>query len=907
MTPSEKTTSSEGRSGQALVPDSGRTACSGRFIDRLMEALETSTQLFQRARRLIISPFWVLPAVMLGTGCTRSVPTYLNESGAISSYLDRATKVDYPDVVIPSLDEVTQAQAPITVIDPDFHSYYDLTLEDAVSYGLNNAKVLRGYGTPGFQNSRVIPGIDNIINSPNAAGTMWNVAVRETEPGFIGTPGQVSNPGGLLTNTGLDVNQGVESALADFDAYFASSLNFAKSDEPRNTTPTNPLSPLVFVQDQLTWQSEIGKKTASGTQVFFRNANTYLDNNNPLAPGGFQQLDSWYRASFETEIRQPLLRGRGEFINRMPIIVSRIGADQEIALLETQLQNFVTNIEIRYWDLYFAYRNLDAAKKGRDAALETWKIVDDQFREGAEVNVQQVAQAAQQYFSFNQQVTDAFNQVLNAQGQLRFLLGWSSTDGTILRPIDDPAMAQIEFSWCESLCEALTYRPELRQERWEIKKKELALAYAKNGLLPELNATALYRWLGLGNKYGTSANDAIGFPDATSGALNDLFGGDYQELSMGLDFRMPIGYRRELANVRNAQVKLAREIGRLEDMELDASRELTEAYQAIALNQKNLQDAWDRWRYIDIEEKHFRLLQDAGVQKLDVALDAQQRLAQAEVVFFTALTEYNKAIAMFHRRKGTTLSYSGIEFSEGPWSGKAYLDAQEHARRRAASRQINYGWTRPQVISQGEQATPNGNVGYPFDTRTTSHDGSQPVRRQSIEPNSIKEIESEQVPAKEAPSYESMPTPSEKTRYRSQPTPASRQTGSVGGDLGRNPGRNTGRSSVVNVNYEEPIEDEQARSESSSANPGYGSAEPRRHFADPDVTELNKQPRTKKAQAIRQQPSQPEQRVVLRTAPREDSTSHGNSQVDWKRMERLGLERQSFKRNGNSAQIQIRN
>ena len=59
-------------------------------------------------------------------------------------------------------------------------------------------------------------------------------------------------------------------------------------------------------------------------------------------------------------------------------------------------------------------------------------------------------------------------------------------------------MAPVEFDWCESLCEALPYRPELRQERWEIKKRELALAYSKNGLLPELNATALYRFLGFG-------------------------------------------------------------------------------------------------------------------------------------------------------------------------------------------------------------------------------------------------------------------------------------------------------------------------------------------------------------------------------------------------------------------------
>jgi outer membrane protein TolC len=913
MTPSEQTERSQlnlGRSGATAGELTGWArlvetfnavwAQSGRF--RAVSGLALG------ARILRSLPCWIVGLMMLASGCTRSVPTYLNESGAISSYLDRATKVDYPDVEVPSLDEVTQAQPPITVVDPDFHTYYDLTLEDAISYGLHNAKLIRGYGTPQFQNSRVLPGIDNIINSPNSAATMWNVAVRETEPGFIPTPGQINGPGSLLTNTGLDVNQGVESALADFDAYFASNLNFTKSDEPRNTVNTNPLSPLIFQQDQWNWQNEIGKKTAGGTQIFFRNSNTYLDNNNPLAPGGLQVLDSWYRTSFEAEMRQPLLRGRGEFINRMPIVVSRIGSDQEIALLESQLQNYLANIEIRYWDLYLAYRNLDAAKKGRDAALETWKIVDDQFREGAEVNVQQVSQAAQQYFNFNAQVTDAFNQVLNAQGQLRFLLGWSTSDGTILRPIDEPAMAQIEFSWCESLCEALTYRPELRSERWEIKKRELALAYAKNGLLPELNATALYRWLGLGNKFGTSNGSPNLFPDPTSGALNELFGGNYQEVVMGLDFRMPIGYRRELANVRNAQLKLARELGRLEDMELDATRELTEAFQALALNQQNLQNAWDRWRYIKIEEEHFRLLQDAGVERLDVALDAQQRLAQAEIQFYTSLTEYNKVIALIHRRKGTSLAYCGVEFSEGPWSGKAYLDAQEHARRRAASRQVNYGWTRPQVISQGEQAVSTDNIGFPFDARIEAN--SSPTAVNTAAPY-VEEIEGEPAPAKQAPSFEQMPTPSNsptpsKTRYRNQPTPASRQTGLIQG--------HHVTYEAAQVNYEEPAaagtEESDVR-ETHQAAPKSGSAEPRRHVQSPLVRELptNRLVDDQTSAGEKGKSNQPVSvngRVILNTSTTTSQSSSASSAVDWKTMQRLGLQLESPSQKGNTAQIQIK-
>ena len=62
--------------------------------------------------------------------------------------------------------------------------------------------------------------------------------------------------------------------------------------------------------------------------------------------------------------------------------------------------------------------------------------------------------------------------------------------------------------------------------------------------------------------------------------------------------------------------------------------------------------------------------------------------------------------------KGTILAYSGVHFAEGPWTGKAYLDAQEHARRRGASRQIDYGWSRPGVISRGENWPTAQNTGH---------------------------------------------------------------------------------------------------------------------------------------------------------------------------------------------------
>lgn len=703
----------------------------------------------------------MLVACLIATGCTPSQPLYLRDNGSLSHYLEQATGVEYPDVESSRLEEVTQVKPPVTVLDPDFESFYDLTLEECVSIALQNSKVIRGYGTPTLQGSRVSPGLDTLTTGSQGVGTFYSVAIRETEPGFLNIPGNLAQPSQITTNTALDSNQGVEAALAEFDAQVSSNIFWAKSDEPRNNTPNNPINPLVFNQDQFTWQNQIAKKTAEGTQWFVRNLNQYTKNNIPLkTQGGFQELPSWWRANFEVEGRQPLLRGRGAFINRMPIIISRIGADQAIANLESQLQNMVTNVEIRYWDLQAAYRNLEAAKQGRDAALKTWRVIKNQFdTPPADVTIQQYAQASEQYYFFEQQVVEAFNTLLTAESNLRWLMGISRSDGQIIRPIDDPILAPIAFDFYASIDEAMLLRPELRQQRWELKKKELSVAYAKNGLLPEVNATMLYRFLGLGDQLITYDSPPPFFPNARSGAYNELFEGRYQELQFGLEARANVGFRRELANVRNAQLKLAQEHARLEEIELDVSRELGDALQAAADNYRVLQIAFNRWSYTTQELMHFDRTIEVGVETIDTVLDAQRRNAQAEISFYTALAEYNKSIALVHRRKGTILAYNGIEFSEGPWASKAYYDSAELARRRAASREVNYGWTRPGVISQGPidagmygtTGCANGDCGVPSEVTMPAIPNSAPIE--------------EVTPSLEAPEN-ALPIPGDQTNSR---------------------------------------------------------------------------------------------------------------------------------------------
>jgi outer membrane protein TolC len=60
---------------------------------------------------------------------------------------------------------------------------------------------------------------------------------------------------------------------------------------------------------------------------------------------------------------------------------------------------------------------------------------------------------------------------------------------------------------------------------------------------------------------------------------------------------------------------------------------------------------------------------DAGRVTLDMLLDAQRRLADAEIGYYRALVDYNIAILQVHFRKGSLLERNGILLAEGAQPG----------------------------------------------------------------------------------------------------------------------------------------------------------------------------------------------------------------------------------------------
>ena len=649
--------------------------------------------------------FWslVLTASVLASGCAPQQPFYCREDGDLSHYLGVATEIEYPDVQESPSCEVTNTLPPLTLKNTDNYQIWDLTLTECVQMTLARSQVMRQLG--GRIVSTAPDTISRTIISPVALATTYDPALVESTTGL--SVGDVFN------------GSGVEAALSEFDAQLDTSVFWENNDRPQNAgAAVSAFRPTVLQQDLGTFTSGITKISAEGTTWSIRNNTTYEGNNIPSGPTTAQAFNSVWNTNFEASFTHPLFQGSGAQYNRIAgpltfdqysagvrnpvdgVMIARIRTDQTLNDFEGGVRNLMRDLEDAYWELYFAYRDLEARKMGRDSALETWKKTAALYRTGSKGgSADREAEARSQYFLFRSQVEQALTDVFKNENRLRYIMGLSMSDGRLIRPADEPTLAKVGFDWSGIHCEALTRRVEIRRQKWEIKRRELELIAARNFLLPRIDAVGRYRWLGLGDELINQNH--LPFNTPGSSAFGVLNSGDFQEWQLGLQANIPIGFRRELSGIRHQELLLARDRAIMQDLELEISHQLGDAIRDVDNNYGLTQTHFNRRVAAEAEVQAVSASYEAGRIALDLLLDAQRRRSEAESAYYRSLVDYNRAIMNVHYRKGSLLDYDGVYLAEGQWPAKAYFDAMRQARKRDAALFIDYGYTRPNVVSQG--------------------------------------------------------------------------------------------------------------------------------------------------------------------------------------------------------------
>lgn len=628
-----------------------------------------------------------------GCGLSKQQKMTYEERGDSSIYDTTSLQLEQPAVDSGDPFDLVGTAPPITLQDDEPPEYLELRLEEVVQTALQNSRVMRDLG-------------GTLLKTPAAARSVQDPAITESDPRF-----------------------GVEATLSQFDAVVNANGYFQKNNRALNNVFFGGGTRLLQ-QDADVAQAQITKKTAVGSTVSLT-SNTLYDSNN--APGN-EFFSSW-NTNIEAQVRQPLFQGAGVDYNRIfgpngipglpsGVLLARLNTDASLADFEVGVRNFVSDVENAYWDLYYAYRDLDAKMAARDAALETWRRVaalNALGRRGGEA--QQEAQAREQHFRLQEEVQNALagrqiegtrtnsgstggtfrgtGGVQVCERRLRLMMGLHISDGKLIRPADEPKMAQAAFDWDAILAEALTRRPELRKQKWVVKNREMQLLASQNLLLPQLDAIGLYRMRGFGKNLFDTGAEVAGISQIYSSAWANLASAKFQEWQLGFEFSMPLGFRKGHAAVRNAELQVARERNILNEQErqvvLDLSNSVAELNRAHAALETN----FNRRLAAKQQLAAIRALDEQTPAMLYLELEAQRRLADSEAQYYRALVEYEIAVKNIHFEKGSILEYNGIYLSELPSPTKAYQDAYEKIKMRTRSARWAESGATTRVVTEG--------------------------------------------------------------------------------------------------------------------------------------------------------------------------------------------------------------
>jgi outer membrane protein TolC len=593
---------------------------------------------------------WICAGLVSMAGCAPASRFRAWQDQKDTSYFaNYASRIEYPDVQTRHCPEVEHAPLPLVIQNPSELPTWDLSLQEAIHLALQNSTVLRSLG-------------GSVVQSAQGTGTVLDPALA------------LANP-----------QTGVEAALSAFDAQLATQLFWQKNNRPNNTAFL-ALFPVAIQQTTGNYISELSKRTAQGASFALRHNVTYDNNNSP------QRL---FRSDFtgwvEAEWRQPLLRGAGTTYNRIAgpsgsigvyngVLIARINSDISLADFEQGVIGLLNDVESAYWDLLFAYYDLEAKVAGRESALRTWQRVNklqEAEARGGEADAE--AQARSQYYLFESQVNDALAGPLGLyarEQRLRYMMGLGPTDGRLIKPVDQPILAEVIVDWELALTDALNHRVEVRRQKWNIKRRELELVAARLNRRPRLDTLTQYRWRGLGDHLIGDRDPNNSFESIYQNILE----GDYQEWQAGFELSTPVGMRQASAAVKHAQLNLAREISVLCEQELRISHDLSNAARQMSRSFTQVQTNFNRVEANKLQVEVLRRRYEEGLININFLLDAQQQLANSQSSYYQTLVDYAQSMRDFHRQKGSLLSFNQVQLSEAGWPAPAYGDAYQRGR-----------------------------------------------------------------------------------------------------------------------------------------------------------------------------------------------------------------------------------
>jgi len=463
----------------------------------------------------------------------------------------------------------------------------------------------------------------------------------------------------------------VEEMDAGFDWAHYVDGNWNDTSEPTGSSLTAGAGITQFNDHQFSAESGVRRQNRKGGQFTLAQRFGWQDNNsNFLTPPN--QANSRLTLSYT----QPLLRGRGEAYNSSVVVLAKIDALIADEQFRGELEDHLLEIVRAYWALFLERTTLAQQARMFLKTEEIVETIEARMQFDAERTQYISAKAALESRKANLLQTQL--NVINSESALRSLINaWELGEGneTELVPVDTPSILTLKIDLADQIQKAVVNRSESHVASQRVRQAMTRLGVARNEIMPRLDLVTQGYLSGLQGE----ADFARSFADQ--------FSAGSPSYSLGINYELPIGNRAAQSRQTQRQLELER-IGReyrqtvqLLQMEVESAvRALYTARREINVRSQALQAA--EAEAITLRKRWDGVLgrgQNAGLN-LEALLRAQERVAEFEQQYVTALITYNLAAVELRKANGTLLMSEPLIRGEvAPWRANPSVASNRHS------------------------------------------------------------------------------------------------------------------------------------------------------------------------------------------------------------------------------------
>ena len=472
------------------------------------------------------------------------------------------------------------------------------------------------------------------------------MALQHSEVIRVLTGVSASSSGQTIYDTAIATTP-IDQAKARFDPVFSANSSFRHNESPfLNLLGTNILGAQTGGSDQSAALSDLNQFGGTASLA----ATNQFDSE---AISGFLTRDI---PTLEMSYTQPILAGFGRPANQAPIVIARLQQEQSYFQFKGGMQELVRGVISAYWSLVQARTELWA----REKQVEGLEFAYNQAVAKAVVGLKDLADTSQSkvsYYNFRANLVAAQANVLQREAAVRNLIGLPPEDGRRIVPSTPPTRDRLEFRWTEIVDTAQSRRPDLIELNLVLMADQQRLVQGRNSAQPTLNAVALHRWNGLSGRAFTGSQ------------LNTPFD-NHTDWTMGVTFEVPLSLRQSRAQVRTAELLIAKDRANIQQSLHQIEHALATSLRTI--DQNLLQyEAFRETRQaatenLTIQAKEFETgrLQEGFLRVLQAITDWGNSVSQEA----QSLTSYNAELASLELQTGTILETHGIRFVEEQFS-----------------------------------------------------------------------------------------------------------------------------------------------------------------------------------------------------------------------------------------------